>query len=168
MSDKPSRFKVWYDHEVIREKIFIYLKTHPLSKSFEVAEAHGITQAQAYHHLRKLSDNGYATRVGTKIAAAYTATNREFVRKYPDGYVEEMEAITVQNKLDKGKKYRVGNGKDTSVIPDNTLSPVIKVNEYTTIYMNSRKPTAPPSNRNGVKKAESRGVGSGMSMFDSW
>ena len=168
MKQTASRYKIWYDAEVLREKVLTFVANNPQAKAFEVAEDLGMTQPQAYHHLHKLVISGHVERIGSKIVAVYSATGKPFDRRYPDGYVEEMEAQKVKNLQERSARNRqyhreAKSRKDT----DDSASVVVKVNEHTTVYYNSRK-KATPQTKTGIRKTHSRGVGSGMAMFESW
>lgn len=169
-----QRTQEWLDSDIQREKIHKYIAEHPQISSFEVAEVFNIKQMQAQHQIKKLKDAGYLEMIGNRLMARYVVTRKKFVRKYPDNYVELVN-MTLKERAEARAKEKAearaeGKAEHKTGADGYDRRTVIKIDANTTVYMNSRKPagTYAWQSKMGARKSygRSRGIGSGLAMFD--
>lgn len=168
-----QRSREWLDSDIQREKMHQYIAEHPQISSFELAEVFNIKQMQAQHQIKKMKDAGYIEMIGKRLAARYVVTRKKFKRKYPDDYIEQVQA-SLQERADARAAHAAeikAAGKNRERDPDADKRTVIKVDANTTVYMNSRKPAGSyswQSKMGGRKNKVNMSIQSGMSVFEGW
>lgn len=156
-----DRMNTWVENDILRKNICLHISEHPHLSSNELAKVFGMSLQRMQHQVRKLVIAECIQRHGPYHKATYTRTDKEYETKYS------------KEDLDKG----VGHSRASSLqeliategleFADKDTRTVVKVNSYTTIYLNSKKPVAKQVDQ-GKRKTVHRGIGSSMAMFGNW
>jgi hypothetical protein len=156
------RSDVWIQNDKLRENLCAYLKLNGNVTSNHLASTFAMDLKFMQHQLQRLKVQGYVARHGGFHGATYSRTKKKFTRKYPDEFID----------------YRaIRNGTLSISIEDDEVDEVdedsrtvIKVDEHTTIYMNSKKPSGSYKwqTKSGVRKQSRGSIQSGMSLFEGW
>lgn len=177
-----SRIDVWIEYEKNKEKVMKELAKKPLTRN-EVAEIVGLTKVQIHNIIKNLNAYGFikiAENMGVVCAISgrtmrrYTPTLKKFVPKDMTGMKERSEANkAAREKRVPRKKYDMTKRieqMEKEEQYDKATKTVIKVNDHTTIYLNSKRPGSDYrwQRKAGARKHTSVSMQSGMNMFRNW
>lgn len=157
------RADVWIENDKFRQAVCEYVSANPHTSSRELSVKFNIPLHGMQHQMRRLRVEGYVVRHGTLHLATYTRTNKKYTRKYPDGFIDY--AAIRNGLIPRGITHEEPEDDEQ----EQDTRTVIRVNQHTTIYMNSKKPSTPISSEHRTKrKVVHTGIRSGMGMFEGW
>jgi predicted transcriptional regulator len=174
-----SRIDIWIQYEANKLKIMETLQVTPMTRN-ELMQHTKLTKMQVHNIIKNLHSYGYikvvkndtvVCRVSGRTMRRYTYTTKKYNPKDLSGMKERSEAAKrPKDKSTPRKKYdmtlRESQIKKEEMY-DSTDKAVIKVNEYTTIYLNSKRPLSDYSWQR-KRKHTVVSIGSGMDMFGTW
>ena len=173
-----TRTDAFIESEENKKKIMALVQEKPLSRS-EICMKLNISKVKMHTLLSYLCDKKYL-----KVDNEYyfcSFSKRTMCSYAPTGlpYVGR-DLKEIQERADRNKKHREWRAAQKAqqanrtlvneAVPKRVEPIVIKVDEHTTIYYNSRRPSSDfklkkePKSRRNSKVA----IGSGMGMFGSW
>lgn len=171
-----TRTDAFIESEQNKLKIMAILQKQPLSRS-ELCMRLNISKMQMHNLLKslcgkeyiKIDDESYFCILSNRTMCSYAPTGIPYVGRD----IKDIELKAEKNKVHRERRaaqgpraYRTNpEGRPKKVEPV-----VVKVDEHTTMYFNSRRPT---SDFKVKKEEKSRrnskvAIGSGMSMFGNW
>lgn len=161
-----SLVDTWIKHEKNRELVMKELERNPLTRH-ELAKILGFNENIVSNLIRSLTKFGFITKVdGAPCTVTYRNMGRYAIGKVkfvPKDWTVRKE----QHDYNKAIKERRELQKETE---EESKKTVIKVNEHTTRYFNSRRPNSDFTIKKDPKsrRRSSVAMGSGMTMFESW
>lgn len=162
-----SRIDMWIKHEGHRVKLMKELEAASLTRH-EIVKKIGLSDDIVGNLIRQLNSSGYIKKIKGdpctitgRPLGRYTVTDVKYVPKDWTNRKERYEA----NKA--AREHRAANKPAPK---KETKETVIKVNEYTTIYLNSQRPQKDYAMKKEKKsrRNSSVAIGSGMDLFGSW
>ena len=173
-----TRTDAFIESEQNKVKIMALLQKQPLSRS-ELCMRLNISKMQMHNLLKSLSgkeyikiDNeSYFCILSNRTMCSYAPTGIPYVGRD----IKEIEIKAEKNKVHRErraaqgprtyKKNPVREGRPAKVEPV-----VVKVDEHTTMYFNSRRPASDFKIKKEDKSRRNSkvAIGSGMSMFGNW
>lgn len=160
-----SLIDTWIEHEKYRERFMEVIKINPLTRH-ELVKKLGLTRDVVANLIRNLSKGNYII----KIEGEPCSITHRLMGRYTTGYVR-----FVPKDLSGRKKQCDYNKVIQEIEPEKEMIPesqktVIKVNEHSTIYMNSRRPQSDFTIKRDPKSPrKSMGaISSGIGMFENW
>jgi DNA-binding Lrp family transcriptional regulator len=161
-----SLVDTWIKHEKNREIVMKELEKNPLTRH-ELARNLGFTDNVVANLIRSLTKFGYITT----IEGDPCSVTRRIMGRYTIGPVKFVpKDWTVRKERHDYNKAIKERQEQQKKIDQDSRRIVIKVNEHSTIYMNSRRPNSDFTIKKDTKNRKKSRVamGSGMTMFDSW
>ncbi len=162
-----SRIDYWIEHEKIRVQLLKEIEATPLTRN-ELVEKLKVSRDIVCNLIRHLNSHGYVRKIEGELCSVskraigrYTPTNLKYEPKDFTARKERYEANKAARKNKVASKPKV---------KPNLNEAVIKVNEYTTIYLNSLRPQSDFAIKKERKnrRNSSVAIGSGMDMFGNW
>lgn len=176
-----SRTDVFIESELNKVKIIGALRKKPMTRN-ELIHALDISKMQMHNLLKGLVEQEYIKianehamcSIAKRSMCSFTIGKRTYVGKD----ISEIQAKADKNKKLRERRAAQGPRPKGSRATVETLLPkaareepvVVKVNEHTTIYYNSRRPTKDFAMKKEEKSRRNSGVamGSSMIMFGNW
>ena len=167
-----ERIKVLVQYEKNKENTLKALSIRPMTR-IELCEFLKLTRTQVHNllkylevegHVEVADHEGYCPIINRSLKR-YTTTDKEYIPKD----VKLMKEQAARNK--KIRENRVPRPPKNSIINiDKETKSVIKVNDHTTIYLNSKRPGSDYAwQRKKGSSGHNRGsMQSGMAMFANW
>lgn len=177
-----SRIDVWIEYEKNKEKVMQELAKRPLTRN-EVAKIVGVTKTQihniiknlnAYGFIKVAESTGVVCLVSGRTMRRYTPTSKKYEPRDMTGMKERSEANKIaREKRVPRKKYDMTKRleqMEKEAKYDKATKTVIKVNDHTTIYLNSKRPGSDYKwqRKAGARKHNAVSMQSGMDMFRNW
>jgi hypothetical protein len=173
-----SRVDINIESEKNRAAVMRALKYTAMTRN-EVESIVGTSKMQTHNLLKKLCQQGYLKfanlraycTVSHRHICSYIATSKEYVEKDMTKIKERADKNKAKRELREAQGPREPKPNPVREARPNKVEPaVVKVNEYTTMYFNSRRPQ---SDFKMKKEEKSRrndkvSIGSGMGMFGNW
>lgn len=162
-----SRLESWIEHNNHRIKLLKEAEAAPLTRN-EMVEKLQLPRDVVLNLLRQLHGLGCLKKVNGDICSVtgraihrYTTTDVKYVPK-------DFTARRARYEANKALRERRKINKPP--VAKKVQEPVIKVNEYTTIYLNSLRPTSDFTLKKERKSRRNSAVamGSGMTLFGTW
>jgi ribosomal protein S25 len=161
-----SLVDTWIKHEKNRELIMKELEKNPLTRH-ELGAKVGFNENVVSNLIRSLTKSGHIIKIdGAPCSVTYRNMGRYTIGKVK--YVpKDWTVRKEQHDYNKALKERRELQKEAE---DESKKTVIKVNEHTTRYFNSRRPNSDFTIKKDPKRSRRSSVamGSGMTMFESW
>lgn len=187
--EPKSRIDVWIEYELNKSKVMEALHVTPMTRN-ELAKMLDLSKSQIHNIIRNLhsygfikvaSNAGVVCSVSGRTMRLYTPTRKKYVGKDREGMKQRAEARKAPKetraprlkKTDLPKQYDMSLHKAKRAkqdVYDNATDTVIKVNDYTTIYLNSRRATGDYAwqSKSKARKHSPVSIASGLNLFGSW
>lgn len=173
-----TRTDAFIESEQNKVKIMNLLAKHPLSRSalclrlnISKMQMHNLLKALTGKGYVKIDDESYFCTISNRTMCSYAPTGLPYVGRD----IREIEIKAEKNKLHRErraaqgprtyKKNPVREGRPAKAEPV-----VVKVDEHTTMYFNSRRPASDFKMKKEEKSRRNSkvAIGSGMGMFGNW
>jgi DNA-binding Lrp family transcriptional regulator len=176
-----TRVDMWIAYEENKAKVMEVLHVTHMTRN-ELADVVGLTKMQihniiknlhSYGFIKAVEEKGVVCSVSGRTMRRYMPTKKKFVARDMTGMKERSEANRiarekrvprVRKKYDMTLRNSQIKKEEMYEKADNTI---IKVNEHTTIYLNSKRNPKDYSWQRKRKHSEVS-IGSGMNMFGNW
>ena len=173
-----TRTDAFIESEQNKVKIMAVLQKHPLSRTqlclrlnISKMQMHNLLKALCGKGYVKIHDESYFCTVSNRTMCSYAPTGLPYIGRD----LKEIVIRAEKNKLHRERRAAQGprTYKKNPVRDGNPKKPepvVVKVNEHTTMYFNSRRPQSEYKMKKEEKSRRNSGVnmGSSMDMFGSW
>lgn len=173
-----TRTDAFIESEQNKVKIMAILNKHPLSRSqlclrlnISKMQMHNLLKALCGKGYIKIHDESYFCTVSNRTMCSYAPTGLPYVGRD----LKEIEIRAEKNKLHRERRAAQGprtynKNPAREGRPKKPEPVVVKVDEHTTIYYNSRRPTKDFTLKKEKKSRRNSQVamGSSMEMFGSW
>lgn len=173
-----TRTDAFIESEQNKVKIMALLNKHPLSRSqlclrldISKMQMHNLLKALCGKGYIKIHDESYFCTVSNRTMCSYAPTGLPYVGRD----LKEIEIRAEKNKLHRERRAAQGPRTYTKNParegrPKKPEPVVVKVDEHTTIYYNSRRPSSDFTMKKEDKSRRNSKVamGSSMEMFWSW
>jgi hypothetical protein len=173
-----TRTDAFIESEQNKVKIMALLNKHPLSRSqlclrldISKMQMHNLLKALCGKGYIKIHDESYFCTVSNRTMCSYAPTGLPYVGRD----LKEIEIRAEKNKLHRERRAAQGPRTYTKNParegrPKKPEPVVVKVDEHTTIYYNSRRPSSDFTMKKEEKSRRNSKVamGSSMEMFWSW
>lgn len=173
-----TRTDAFIESEQNKVKIMDILQKHPLSRTqlcirlnISKMQMHNLLKALCGKGYIKIHDESYFCTVSNRTMCSYAPTGLPYVGRD----LKEIEIRAEKNKMHRERRAAQGprTYKKNPVREGSPKKPepvVVKVDEHTTIYYNSRRPASDFTMKKEEKSRRNSKVamGSSMEMFWSW
>ena len=177
-----SRIDIWIQYEANKLKVIETLHVTPMTRN-ELMQHTKLTKMQVHNIIKNLHSYKYikivqndtvVCKVSGRTMRRYTCTSRKYVPKDLSGMKERSELnrqVRSGEKVKKPRKKYDMTLRESQIkkeeMYNSTDKTVIKVDEHTTIYLNSKRPLSDYSWQR-KRKHTVVSIGSGMDMFGTW
>jgi predicted transcriptional regulator len=186
--EPKSRIDVWIEYELNKSKVMEALHVTPMTRN-EIAKMLDLSKSQIHNIIRNLhsygfikvaSNAGVVCSVSGRTMRLYMPTRKKYVGKDREGMKERSEArkaaketrVPRVKKTAPRKKYDMSLRKaqmEKEELYEKAEKTVIKVNDHTTIYLNSKRSQKDYAwQKTGAKKHTPVSISSGLNLFGSW
>lgn len=182
-----KRIDIWIQHEANKLIVMEALHVTPMTRNelmhhtkLSKMQIHNMIKNLHYHgYIRVVQNTGVVCRVSGRTMRRYTCTSKKYTPKDLSGMKERSEANkAARSKPKKEKKVKSTPRKQYDMTLraaqiekeqayESTDKTVIKVNEHTTIYLNSKRSLKDYSWQR-KRKHSVVSIASGMNMFGLW
>jgi hypothetical protein len=172
-----SRTDIFIESELNKVKIIGMLQNRPLTRN-ELCSVLNITKMQMHNLLKKLVEQSYLKiadahafcSVAKRSMCTFTTTGRMYIGKDLTEIKARADANKEKRELRKAQGPCFTDNEDHLPKSERTNPTVVKVDNNTTIYYNSRRPQSDFTMKKEKKSRRNSSVamGSSMSMFRNW
>jgi hypothetical protein len=182
--ESKKRIDVWIQYEANKLVVMKALRKTPMTRN-ELIHHTKLSKMQIHNMIKNLHCSGYirvvqnsgiVCKVSGRTMRRYTCTSRKYTPKDWSEIKQRSEAAKEKREkraTDKStprKKYDMSLRESQikkEEMYNSTDKTIIKVNEHTTIYLNSKRPLSDYSWQR-KRKHTVVSIGSGMDMFGTW